>query len=872
MQLRHQMMECRLEKDSVFMFLLQKIGVLYFRQYDYAAAIGFTRESILIARQLPATDSSKALALASDYYNLYYFYSQTKQLQKKYEAIDSCITYALQGEKGLQMVLAPLEEKTDYLFNKGQYSLCTSDARLGEEIIRAEHGNKDSIEYVVFFVNEQANALYFSKNMPAARQLLENKISQFEKAGYSNQLGPFYSLLGEINNDEKNYVKALADFQMAFNKDSALKFRQGCAQNLTRIGMLYGKNPAATGRAIAYSFAALAYAGADDSLVILKQIANIHAFNKKYDSARYYFQCAYNIVQHGMNETTTLKTSFKFPSFNLLQSLSDLAKDEGDAYLHQYYDSKNDSFLKRALSIYKTDDLFLAKVRTDQQLDLSSNLVWRTTARNLYEHALEACYADNDIPGAFYFFEKSRAVLLNDQINEQRWTADSDIAHEARLQKAVADLEEKLAVNSPSSGGYLATQKELYNYNEQQMVLADRIKSKNPLFYKTYLDTTFITVDELSRDVLGNSQLFMEIFYGNSSVFELAITSRNKYFFKIDKALYDSLTGRYISFISNRYELNSRFRDFTTTANRLYNLLFSKIKPRGGSLIISPDGISFPFEALVMNNDVQNPDYLLNHYAVSYTYSANYLTDQFAESSNASNNVLGIAPVQYNNDHLATLSGSDLSLQNIHTYFGNASNYTFSKATKNNFLKNFPSYNIIQLYTHASGTSVDNDPVIYFSDSALYLSALIPDRKPVTQLVVLSACETGNGKFYEGEGIFSFNRGFAALGIPAAVSNLWSVDNESTYSITELFYKYLSKGLPTDVALQKAKLEFINNNSSSEKKLPYFWAATILTGKVNTITKPGSFSWSLWLGIALALSSIVLLAIRFSRSKYKNEK
>ena len=113
---------------------------------------------------------------------------------------------------------------------------------------------------------------------------------------------------------------------------------------------------------------------------------------------------------------------------------------------------------------------------------------------------------------------------------------------------------------------------------------------------------------------------------------------------------------------------------------------------------------------------------------------------------------------------------------------------------------------------------MNNDPVIYFSDSALYLSSLIPDRKPVTQLVVLSACETANGKLYRGEGIFSFNRGFAALGIPAAISNLWSVDNESTYQITELFYKYLSQGLPTDIALQKAKLEFINTTVLPEKK------------------------------------------------------
>jgi CHAT domain-containing protein len=64
---------------------------------------------------------------------------------------------------------------------------------------------------------------------------------------------------------------------------------------------------------------------------------------------------------------------------------------------------------------------------------------------------------------------------------------------------------------------------------------------------------------------------------------------------------------------------------------------------------------------------------------------------------------------------------------------------------------------------------------------------------------------------YHGEGIFSFKSGFAALGIPSSVTNLWSVDDKSTYKITELFYKYLAKGLPLDIALQNAKKGIYTN-------------------------------------------------------------
>ncbi len=198
----------------------------------------------------------------------------------------------------------------------------------------------------------------------------------------------------------------------------------------------------------------------------------------------------------------------------------------------------------------------------------------------------------------------------------------------------------------------------------------------------------------------------------------------------------------------------------------------------------------------------------------------------------------------------------------MRNYFGSETNFVWNRASKNNFLREFYKHKIIQLYTHASDSGSTGEPTIYFSDSLLLLSDLLPEGKPATSLIVLSACETATGKLYNGEGVFSFNRQFAALGIPSSVSNLWQIDNKSTYKITELFYKYVSKGLPLDIALQNAKKEFIK---SSDNKLPYFWAAPILVGQSNAIPLQKAFPWK-WL-----TAPVILLILGFWRWRIRRK-
>ena len=236
------------------------------------------------------------------------------------------------------------------------------------------------------------------------------------------------------------------------------------------------------------------------------------------------------------------------------------------------------------------------------------------------------------------------------------------------------------------------------------------------------------------------------------------------------------------------------------------------------------------------------------------------MMDFSSKQAPGTKNFLGMAPVNFQPKfNVPALNGSNASLQTIRSNFPGSKCLAFANASKNNFVHEFPGYSIIQLYTHASDSGSDGEPEIYFADSTLRLSDLLSEKRPYAKLIVLSACETGTGQLYQGEGVFSFNRGFAALGIPSSLSNLWSVDNTSTYHLTELFYKHLAKGLPIDVALQKAKLEFIST-SSREKALPYYWAATILAGKTDAIEINNRFSWMSIGGWIIVICAMLFVA------------
>jgi CHAT domain-containing protein len=93
-----------------------------------------------------------------------------------------------------------------------------------------------------------------------------------------------------------------------------------------------------------------------------------------------------------------------------------------------------------------------------------------------------------------------------------------------------------------------------------------------------------------------------------------------------------------------------------------------------------------------------------------------------------------------------------------------------------------------------------------------------------TQLVTLSACETGRGEVKGSEGVYGLQRAFKAAGSEYVMMSLWKVPDRETSEFMQLFYNNYFSGVDIPVAFQTAQ-ETMKNKCRSE---PFKWAAFVL--------------------------------------------
>jgi CHAT domain-containing protein/tetratricopeptide (TPR) repeat protein len=120
-----------------------------------------------------------------------------------------------------------------------------------------------------------------------------------------------------------------------------------------------------------------------------------------------------------------------------------------------------------------------------------------------------------------------------------------------------------------------------------------------------------------------------------------------------------------------------------------------------------------------------------------------------------------------------------------------------------------------------------------------YLTALEAAQLQLdgTQLVVLSACDTGVGQVQNGEGIYGMQRALTVAGARSTLLSLWKVDDEATAWFMRRYYEQLKGGRGRMDALQDVQKEFRTRPKLPGWSHPIYWAAWQLTGDGDALSK-----------------------------------
>lgn len=263
---------------------------------------------------------------------------------------------------------------------------------------------------------------------------------------------------------------------------------------------------------------------------------------------------------------------------------------------------------------------------------------------------------------------------------------------------------------------------------------------------------------------------------------------------------------------------------------QLYNNLISPIQRdllpyKHKVQIIAEGALNYvPFESLITKDGKDKIHYAAENFKFIYLSSLfmRQLLFKFPELQNNSYLFVG--------DPDSSLPHARKEVEEIAQKFTkNTTLLVGKKAKVNAFRKSSKSKGIIHLATHGFvDRKTIKDSWLLFADSKLKLSEVYGLDLQETELMVLSACETGLGK--DGIETTTLARAFANAGVQNLIASLWKVNDESTKILMNRFYDNVKSGASYIDALHDAQMHLMTYNDGQFKS-PKYWAPFILIGK-----------------------------------------
>jgi CHAT domain-containing protein len=702
---------------------------------------------------------------------------------------------------------------------------------------------------------------YFTK----ALSLLDttNAANNFLLVNYYNNIAVTYKKLGR-------YQEALNTYQKLLKYNIS---RDGLMHNLATVYMDL-QQPAA-----ALKYLHQVHATSQQQF---NNLAAAHLLNDRYDSAAIYLQKAFGSRVH------TSKTTVNGLTWYYSGQLQEETKQYEKA-LNTYHhaiieldpDFNNADLYNNPTQfqgLHSFSDLFnaiAAKARTARMLYNQNKQIrllelslqtWETalllahTVQQGYDADESRLFLNNNLQPASEEAASTALQLYQASPSKQRLEKIFELAESSKAAVLQIRIQQSSIEQLPGMPA------DLLHQQKNQQILLTRLQVQ----YERATDTALLTqLQQQIRDAEislseVNRKLNDNTFYANARIAtpDLKIAGIQKslpnnmallsYYFIIDKWLSFVLTkdSLYVHVLPGdrsllhlveimRTELdatNVSASQLQSLSEKLYQWLVQPSMPHlhdVNRITIIPDhDLQYlPFEIL----QDANGKTMQEQFAISYNYSAAFADGD--ENYKATGREFGLAPFGgQRTSYEGNFASLPASAEEISSIKGER--LIDSQATKQAFTKKASSYTAIHLATHAAANDKqpENSFIAFFpagddTSFKLYQPEIYNLDLRKTQLVILSACETGHGQFVHGEGMMSLARAFSYAGCKSVITSLWKADDASTAYITKRLHYHLRDGKTKDVALQKAKQDYLNDESIADRlKTPAYWSHLVLIG------------------------------------------